>query len=175
MEYAIKRSTRARSLRIAVYPDGAIIVTAPSRAALSSIERFAKKYEAWAERARARSAARTTIRLSRADIPRLKREAFRFAEERSRHYAARYGVSYRKIAIRAQKSRWGSCSRAGNLSFNYKLAALRREIAEYIIVHEICHLLAFDHSKRFWALVEREVPEHRRLRQELRGIAFRFD
>ncbi len=173
--YELRRSERARTLRIAVYPDGEVVVTAPARASLSSIERFAKKYTAWVHKARERSKSHQTIRLVRSDIVRLKKEALNFAEDRCRYYAARYGFTYAKITIRAQKSRWGSCSRRGNLSFNYKIAALPREIAEYVIVHEICHRGAFDHSKKFWELVEREVLNHRELRHALREIAFRFE
>jgi hypothetical protein len=85
-----------------------------------------------------------------------------------------YGVSLKKISIRAQKSRWGSCSHGGNLSFNYKIAALPPHIAEYIIVHEVCHLLELNHAARFWGHVERAVPHHKAVRKELRDIVVSF-
>lgn len=115
------------------------------------------------------------VRAKRAQIAEYKKSAQAFAREQCEDYAKLYGVHYNKITIRAQKRRWGSCSRAGNLSFNYKIALLPRRLAAYVIAHEICHLLSFDHSPRFWQHVERAIPEHRALRAALRSIAFRFE
>lgn len=67
-------------------------------------------------------------------------------------------------------SRWGSASERGNLNFNYKLLFLPLEVADYVIVHELCHLAEFNHSPAFWRLVERACPTHRALRQALRRI-----
>lgn len=90
--------------------------------------------------------------------------------ERVSHFNAHYQVPIKKIAIRNQKSRWGSCSRNGNLNFNYKVALLPPELRDYIIVHEICHLKEFNHGKGFWDLVAQTVPDHREVRKELRKI-----
>lgn len=174
MSYTLRRSARARTMSLTVYPDGAVVLTAPRRFGDAAIERFFSAHEDWVARQRARFADRIVLHVRRADIPRLKREALALAKERCALLARRYGVAYAKISIRAQKRRWGSCSRAGNLSFNYKIAALPPRLAEYILVHEVCHLAAFDHSARFWELVAREVPEHRRVRAELRRITTIF-
>ena len=85
-----------------------------------------------------------------------------------RKYEAHYGVKAKKITIRNQKTRWGSCSRAGTLSFNYRLILLPERLREYVIAHEVCHLRAFNHSKDFWQLVAETLPEYRALRRELR-------
>lgn len=66
-----------------------------------------------------------------------------------------------RIAIREQKSRWGSCSDRGNLNFNWKLMLAPPEALEYVVVHELCHLIEFNHSPRFWKLVESRMPEYR--------------
>src|SRR3989344_5298752 len=87
---------------------------------------------------------------------------------RIRHFNASYGHPIRKIFIKNHKSRWGSCSERGNLNFNYKVFFLPAEIADYIIVHELCHLAELNHSPRFWKLVERTIPHHRVLRRRLR-------
>ncbi len=79
-----------------------------------------------------------------------------------------YGFTYNKIAIRNQMTRWGSCSKRGNLNFNYRIAALPQDLADYVIVHELCHLGEFNHSARFWALVAKVVPNHTELRKQLR-------
>lgn len=174
MQYIVRRSGRARRMRLEVQPDGAVVLTAPERFSLETIEQFFARYAGWAHRAAARMRGRPVIRVRRADIPVLKRRARKIAEEGVAQIASWYGVRYGAISIRAQKSRWGSCSRAGNLSFNYKIAALPEEVARYVIVHEVCHLLVFNHSARFWAQVERTIPNHREVRGYLRRVSFVF-
>ena len=71
-----------------------------------------------------------------------------------------YNLAYNRVAIRDQRSRWGSCSKKGNLNFNYRILTLPEPLQDYIIVHELCHLVMFDHSKEFWALVAQPVPDH---------------
>jgi predicted metal-dependent hydrolase len=83
---------------------------------------------------------------------------------------ALYGFSYGRIAIRNQRTRWGSCSRKGNLNFHYRILDLPDEIADYIIVHELCHLKALNHGQDFWDLVERTIPNHKEKRRQLRNI-----
>lgn len=87
------------------------------------------------------------------------------------YYGPRHSIAVGKIAIRNQRSRWGSCSRKGNLNFNYKLTFLPPEVRDYVIVHEICHIKEFNHGPGFWALVAEIVPEHKRLRAMLRDPA----
>lgn len=79
-----------------------------------------------------------------------------------------YNFKYNKISIKNQKTRWGSCSRSGNINFNYKIALLSDRLADYIIVHELCHLGEFNHSKNFWNLVEKTIPDYEQRREELR-------
>lgn len=172
--YHVRRSKKARALRLSVYADGAIIVTAPPLFSLRAIERFVVAHSSWVHKKLDEYRGRKVVYLRKADIPRLKREALAIATERVQHFAAIYGVSFGKISIRAQKTRWGSCSREGNLSFNYRLAALPPELVDYVVVHEVCHRIAFDHSKRFWKAVAQTMPDHRALRKELRDIAFLY-
>jgi predicted metal-dependent hydrolase len=173
--YDLRVSARARAMRVSVYPGGAVTVTVPRRYSIRALERFLSRYAPWIERAQKRSTSLRTIRAKRGAIPAYKERARALLTERCAYFAERYGVHYAKITIRAQKRRWGSCSRAGNLSFNYKIALLSPELVDYIVVHELCHLLQFDHSRAFWALVEREVPQHRMFRKMLRETTFRFD
>lgn len=175
MEYELRRRLRSQTLRLSVRPDARVVVTAPYFVRASSIERFVKKHTDWIERHIARQKKRTVLPVRRVDIPQLKKRALALASARCAHFAHQFGVSYRKISVRAQKSRWGSCSRAGNLSFNYKIAALPAHVADYVVVHEVCHLREMNHGKAFWALVEKAVPHYKTIRKELRNIAFSFE
>jgi predicted metal-dependent hydrolase len=80
--------------------------------------------------------------------------------ERLNEYAPRMGVTPGRVAIREQKSRWGSCSRKGNLNFNWKLVMAPPEALDYVVVHELCHLHEFNHSPRFWGLVAAQMPDY---------------
>lgn len=83
-----------------------------------------------------------------------------------------YNFKFNKIAIRNQRSRWGSCSKRGNLNFNYRLALIPDELVNYVIVHELCHLGEFNHSQKFWDLVAQTLPNHIELRKKLHAIRF---
>ncbi|MEK9154122.1 MAG: SprT family zinc-dependent metalloprotease [Patescibacteria group bacterium] len=174
MEYELKRSLRARTMRLAVHPDARVVVTAPPFFEHGAIEQFVAEHSAWISKHVERVRGRTVIRIRRNEISELKKRALAFASARSLHFGAMYAFTFRKISIRAQKSRWGSCSRAGNLSFNYKIAALPALIADYIIIHELCHLAHLDHSKEFWTLVEHAAPNYKDIRKKLRNMAFIF-
>jgi predicted metal-dependent hydrolase len=157
-----------------VYPDGAVVMTAPQWFSLRAIEMFFAKHSAWVREKVAAASGRTVIRIPRKDISLLKKQTLALAERECERHAAFFGVSFNKISIRAQRTRWGSCSLSGNLSFNYRIAALPQHLVEYIIVHEVCHLLELNHSKRFWQHVARAIPEHKALRKELRNIVMTF-
>ena len=161
-------------MRLAVYPDGEVVVTAPPFFGLGVIKHFFDKHIKWVSRKVEETKGKSVIRIPRADIPLLKRQALALAHERSAHFAAFYGARVGRIAVRAQKTRWGSCSHKGDLSFNYRLAALPQHIVDYIVVHEVCHILELNHSKQFWAQVARTVPNHKAIRKEIRELAMIF-
>ncbi len=87
------------------------------------------------------------------------------------HFSKHYQLPVGKITIRNQRSRWGSCSKKGNLNFNYKLAFLPDELRDYVIIHEICHIKEFNHGRGFWELVSQAAPEYRQLRKRLRHVS----
>lgn len=91
--------------------------------------------------------------------------------ERVLLYAERYGVSYKGISIRNQKSRFGSCSASGHLSFNYRLIFLPPALLDYVVVHEVCHLRELNHSPRFWALVAEAVPDFQDKKRNLQAFS----
>ena len=81
---------------------------------------------------------------------------------------AQAGVSYRDLSIRAQRTRWASCSSSGHMSFNWRLLLAPESVLDYVIWHEVCHLEILDHSRRFWALVASRWPRYREDRDWLR-------
>jgi len=99
---------------------------------------------------------------------RYKKTAEKVINETVGFFSSIYEVKIKRISIRNQKTRWGSCSKRGNLNFNYKLVFLPEELRNYVIVHEICHILEFNHSTRFWYQVSRTFPNYKELRKKLR-------
>lgn len=96
--------------------------------------------------------------------------------ERLALWNARYGFTYGRVAIKEQKSRWGSCSRKGNLNFNWRLVLAPAPVLDYVVIHELCHLKELNHSPRFWQLVALACPDHAMHRAWLRrhGRELRF-
>jgi len=97
-----------------------------------------------------------------------KEAALGLAVDRANRYAGIYRCRFNKITIKNQKTRWGSCSKKGNLNFNYRILFLPEETRDYIVVHEICHLKELNHSRKFWALVAQVFPNHKEIRRGLR-------
>lgn len=102
-----------------------------------------------------------------------KEVARKIVHNRIAHFAPVYGLTVGRVAIRDQKSRWGSCSRKGNLNFNYRIALLPSHLVDYIVVHELCHLKEFNHSEHFWNHVARTIPDYLACRKELHQISLR--
>ena len=99
-----------------------------------------------------------------------KEAARRLVHAKIAQFNAHYGFTILRVAVRDQKSRWGSCSKKGNLNFNYRLALLPEPLVDYVIVHELCHLAEFNHSPQFWARVAEMIPDYRARRAELKRI-----
>lgn len=97
-----------------------------------------------------------------------RREARGYLEEKAASWSAFMNVDYGKITIRDQATRWGSCSASGNLNFNWRLVLLPEELADYVVVHELAHRIQMNHSNAFWEIVERELPDYRLRRRELK-------
>jgi len=98
----------------------------------------------------------------------IKHSAKKYLLPRANSLARQFNFPLKKISIRGQSTRWGSCSRRGTISLNYKLMKFKKEVIDYVIIHELCHLKEMNHSKRFWDEVEKIIPEYRLLRKELK-------
>ena len=103
-----------------------------------------------------------------------KKDAGILVKERLEYFNQFYNFKYGRVAIRNQKTRWGSCSKKGNLNFNYKIVLLTSKQSDYIIVHELCHLKEFNHSGSFWSLVAETVPDYKEIRSSLRTNGLRL-
>lgn len=177
MEYEIRESARAKRVSISVHPDGRVVALKPKRVSYAVVEAFIRTKAAWIEDAR-RVVLRRSGGVPPTTLPRPRKGSVAYKEavarartlatERLKYFNTMYGYSYGAISIRNQKTRWGSCSAENNLSFNYKIAFLPPELADYIIVHELCHTREHNHSARFWALVARTIPNHVALRKTIR-------
>lgn len=117
---------------------------------------------------RVRRTRRVRGRKSQAEYEKLKESARVLVKEKLEYWNQFYSFSYKRIFIRAQRTRWGSCSSRGNLSFNYRILFLSPELQDYLIVHELCHLSEMNHGSNFWVLVGRTIPKYKTLRRILR-------
>ena len=173
--YTLKVSERARSLRVTIYPDGGVTVTTPVSVSQEMVERFMQQKSAWitGKLQYFRRLSPTVLRAGHNGFARHKNRALALVLDRLAYFNGYYGFHFRKVTIKNQKARWGSCSRKGNLNFNYKIALVPSHLADYVIVHELCHLAEFSHSAAFWAQVARVAPDWRALRKELARIVVR--
>ncbi len=172
VEYTLKVSKRARRMRLAIYCDGAFVVTVPRSMNEGLIEKFIIQKSQWIldKMDYFKSISGSMFKLKKGDYLKHKEVALVIARERVEYFNKTYKYHFNKINIKNQKTRWGSCSRKGNLNFNYKIALLPSHFVDYIIVHELCHLGEFNHSKKFWSLVEKTIPGYLNIKKEIKQI-----
>ena len=169
VHYSLRRSSRAKHLRLSVQAGGAVVCTAPLHVSESIIAKFLAEHSAWITKASQRMSTFKAIPVSgRRSYLAHKERARVFVHERLQHWNSFYGFRFNRIAIKDTKRLWGSCSRRGNLNFSYALLFLPQEPADYVVVHELCHLKEHNHSKAFWALVAKGIPNYLQLRRDLR-------
>jgi len=172
VSYTIRKSERAKRLRITIGQDSGVVVTVPRRASLLAAEEFLLKKAKWILR---------SIEYVRKSIPLHntygryednKNKAYEFAVQKIEQFNEAYGYTIKRVSIKNQKTIWGSCSRKGNINLNYKIVFLPERMAEYIVVHELCHIKEHNHSVRFWDLVAQTFPDHKAIRKQLRKEGF---
>ena len=156
--------SRRKSLTIEVKPDMSVVVKAPTGVSFSLVEKFVISRADWiAAKLEAYEMAPKPISytFSEQQIKEYKKEARKQITHLVEYYANRMDVSYGRIAIRDQKTCWGSCSTKKNLNFNWKLVLMPSSITEYVVVHELAHLFEMNHSKNFWKIVENYIPDYK--------------
>lgn len=172
-EYTLRRRARVRYLRLSIEHDGSLVLTAPITYPIFLIKNFLVSRVNWiveGVRNKKNNPTILGIKHNANDLKKYKKQARELVEERLEYFNKYYGFKYNRIAIRNQKSRWGSCSSSRNLNFNYRLAILPFELADYIIVHELCHLREMNHSSSFWQLVTKTIPDYKKRQNKLKKI-----
>ncbi|MDP1833412.1 MAG: M48 family metallopeptidase [Candidatus Moranbacteria bacterium] len=173
IEYVFKRTKMSKSVKLAVYQDGHFVVSAPKWYPIYVINKFIEEKSQWIfdkvkdvdfdllDRKKADEIAgyKKYVKLARVVVA-----------SRLEFFNRHYGFAYNRVAIKNQKTCWGSCSQNANLNFNYKIINLPEELRDYVIVHELCHLRELNHSRDFWNLMAQTVPNHRELRKRLKSI-----
>lgn len=171
IQYEIRKNAFSKSIKLHVYRDGRILVTVPKWSSYRAGERFVETKIDWIEQqlSHARKYERPdALQSSQSEFHRHKEAARRFVQQKVNEHNEFYRFPFNKIFIRNTRSRWGSCSSKKNLNFHYKILFLPEPLADYLIVHELCHLEEMNHSNKFWSLVAESIPDHRDRRRELR-------
>ena len=157
--YQIIKSDR-KTIAIQIKPDGQVVVRCPKRMRIEEARRFVESKADWIEKHLANRQPQNVAKYTPQEIEQFREQARKLVTERVRYYAPIIGVTYGRIAIRTQHTRWGSCSSKGNLNFNCLLALVPQEVLDYVVVHELCHLKELNHSTRFWSKVEEVLPSY---------------
>ena len=160
VQYSIIRSDR-KTIAIQIQPDGKVLVRAPKRMRMEEIKRFVESKAEWIEKHLLNRTTFNQEKLTDQEMKMLREKARAVVTEKVQYYAPLIGVTYNQIAIRAQHTRWGSCSSKGNLNFNCLLALVPPEVLDYVVVHELCHRKELNHSERFWNEVTKILPDYK--------------
>ena len=156
VEVHVRRSKRIQGHRIVVHHGLPPELVVRPRATEAEIDEAIAEYLPWLERQLAR-AAKPVLGLDRLTLTEEqgRREARARVELIAQSEAIALGTSYSRITLRDQRSRWGSCSAKGELSFNWRLVLAPHDVLDYVVVHEVCHLVEHHHGPAFWRLVAR--------------------
>ena len=171
IDYRLVRSDR-RSLSLSVERDGSVLVRAPRRMPEEDIERFVRSHASWIRTHREKAEKRLAFDEAHfsdpAQIAALQKEAVQILPPMTAHWAARMDVTPASVRITGAKTRFGSCSAANGICYSWRLMAYPREAQEYVVVHELAHILEKNHSARFYAIVARYLPDWQKRQAILR-------
>lgn len=173
------RSSR-KSLVIQIGEEATVVVRAPLRMPEDRIRSLIREKSSWIlehekkmkKRMQERKNEQCTF--SEEQLEKMREQARRVIPGRVAYFAPLVGVTYGRITIRDQKTRWGSCSGAGNLNFNFRLVMAPSEVLDYVVVHELCHRRQMNHSELFWDEVSRILPDYRQARKWLKQNGWRL-
>lgn len=163
--YIIQKSRR-RSIAVSVQPDNRVLVKAPYGTPERMVQEFLLTKKSWItnqieKQTREVQKAESLGLLSDDEMKQIKKKARKILPERVEYWAKKIGVTYGRISIRLQSSRWGSCAQNGNLNFNCLLVLMPPEVLDCVVVHELCHRKYMNHSKDFYAEIDRVFPDYK--------------
>lgn len=173
IHYLLKETNR-KSLALRVNAEGEIEVLAPKGCPKRDVDAFVLRSKDWIEKQRAkREASRARaeeqgVITTEEELHALSEKMIEALKTKLPHYAKLIGVTYGRVTVRNQRTKWGSCSAQGNLNFNVLLMLAPEDVLDYVVVHELCHRKHMDHSKDFWALVESVLPDYKKSRKWLK-------
>lgn len=178
ISYQIIRSSR-KTMSLEIKADGSVVVRAPLRLSETKIQKFVEEKQEWIlknlEKIQKRDAQKENVqKLSALERQHLQNKACVVISRRVAYYAEKLGVSYGKITLRQQKTRWGSCAANGNLNFNWLLILAPPEVLDYVVVHELCHRREMNHSQVFWKEVEKILPDYQERQKWLKDNGWRL-
>ena len=164
--YQVIRSQR-KTISIQILPDGRVVIRCNYRTPEREIQRILSHKAQWIQTHLSKKVP-AAPKLTQDQLQQLAEKARLYLPKRVALYAPRIGVTYGRITIRNQRTRWGSCSGKGNLNFNCMLMLAPEAVIDYVVIHELCHRKEMNHSANFWALVQRHCPDYPQLRKWLK-------
>ena len=173
MKVTVVRKKTNKYVRLTVKKDGSVVVSAPKFFPIEEVQKFVVTRRGWIDEQIQKFAAMPKVEGAgtREHFKEHKQKSLAFLNDKVKNFAAMYGVQPSAVAVGVKKTQWGSCNREGRMRFNYMLYFLPEHLAEYIVVHEICHMVEFNHSPKFWEAVGKSVPDYKNRKRELKGFA----
>jgi len=171
--YILKKRRGMRCMRLSINSLGRVTISAPRWYPIYLINKFLEQKSEWPwEKLKDIDFSFLDQREkeSAENYKRDKKLARKIILERLEFFNRHYNFRYKRVAIKNQKTCWGSCSQKGNLNFNYKIINLPERERDYVIVHELCHLEELNHSSRFWKLVAKFFPDYKQIRKNIKKI-----
>jgi len=167
IEYTLRKRRKQKNYSLAVQREGRITLTVPYWITLRGAEKFILEKKNWLLVVLQKYPQAAPTHVRKKHYAEHKEAAREFVQNRLVILNSAYGYTYKRVSIRVNTSRWGSCSEKGNLNFDYRIIFLPRHLQDYLLVHELCHLREMNHSTRFWNCVAQTLPNHKELRNEL--------
>lgn len=168
MEYKIVYSKR-KSLAIQVTPDGEVLVKAPKNTPKKNIEETVKKYSDWIEKTQKKVLGKD-IGMKKASAEEeklLRKKARELLPEKVNYYSDLLGVTPTRLTVTGARTRFGSCSGKNGISFSFYLMRFPEDAIDYVVVHELCHIIHHNHSKEFYKEIEKILPDYKRRKKLL--------
>jgi len=164
--FTLRKRRYQRQINFIVHQDNSLVVTAPKTCTQKTIKKEMLKNKKWLLKYLKNQTHGVTV--DECVVTHIKKALKPIIEAKLLQFNSYYNFDYKRVTLRHQKTRWGSCSSKGNLNFNCKLFCLPQELIDYVVVHELCHLKEMNHSKEFWNLVEQTIPNYKELRKRLK-------